>query len=90
MEFEWDEGKRVANLAKYDIDFLDAARIFAGPRLVRPSPREEERRFIAVGLLDDICVAVVFTVRSGRLRIISARKARREERAAFSRRFGAA
>jgi len=24
MKYEWDENKRVANLAKHDVDFMDA------------------------------------------------------------------
>ena len=28
MEFEWDESKRISNLRKHGIDFLDVAAVF--------------------------------------------------------------
>jgi len=31
QSFEWDEGKRAANLAKHGIDFEDARAIWLGP-----------------------------------------------------------
>ncbi|MFN0145487.1 MAG: BrnT family toxin [Dehalococcoidia bacterium] len=31
MRFEWDEGKRRANLRKHGLDFRDAAEVFSGP-----------------------------------------------------------
>jgi uncharacterized DUF497 family protein len=30
MEFEWDEGKRLANMAKHGLDFVDAPVLFDG------------------------------------------------------------
>lgn len=30
MEFEWDETKRVANLRKHGIDFIDVPMVFDG------------------------------------------------------------
>ena len=30
MDFEWDESKRLANVAKHGIDFSDAVQIFEG------------------------------------------------------------
>ena len=29
--FEWDEGKREANLVKHGVDFVDAVEVFADP-----------------------------------------------------------
>jgi uncharacterized DUF497 family protein len=39
MEFEWDEAKRAANIAKHGFDFLQAKRVFDGPVHTAPSPR---------------------------------------------------
>ncbi|MGD9839722.1 MAG: BrnT family toxin [Afipia sp.] len=50
-EFEWDEDKNAANLAKHGIDFDDAIGIFYGPILVRQSNRNNEERWIAIGCL---------------------------------------
>ena len=42
--------------------------------------KSEEERFLAVGLLEGRYVTVVYTVRAEAIRIISFRRARREER----------
>ena len=82
--FEWDEDKRLGNIAKHGIDFLDARQIFDGrPVLEAPSPYEEEERFVAVGLLNERYVTVVWTQRQENVRLISARYARREEIRAY-------
>ncbi len=33
MEFDWDEAKNAANIAKHGIDFDEAIQIFYGPML---------------------------------------------------------
>ena len=35
--FEWDENKRLSNLGKHGIDFVDAVRIFDEPLVATPS-----------------------------------------------------
>jgi uncharacterized protein len=81
--FEWDEEKRRANIDRHDIDFQDATRIFNGPVLVERSDRKDEIRWVAIGILDEEVISVVYTERSKICRIISARPARRKERAAY-------
>lgn len=78
--FQWDPQKRRANLKKHNIDFQDAATIFDDPVVVIPSNHEEEARHIAYGTLNTIIIAVVFTIRNDHCRIISARRARTNER----------
>jgi uncharacterized protein len=82
MDFEWHEAKNAANIAKHGIDFEDAIRIFDGPVLETPDTRTDygERRIIAFGVVDDRELAVVYTIRRGDWRIISARRAHRSER----------
>jgi len=91
MEFEWDEDKRFANLEKHGIDFLDARAIWAGQVLDPAAERivDGEARPTALGVVgeDEIIVAVVYTVRDGIVRLISARRARRNERKAYQDRF---
>lgn len=86
--FEWDERKRQRNVERHGIDFEDAARIFEGPILTVRSDRGSEVRYVALGLLDDVEIAVVYTVRSEACRIISARRARQDERKAYHQAFG--
>lgn len=81
--FEWDEVKRLATLEKHGIDFVDAAEIFAHPYLRLPGKCDVERRDIAIGLLGGVHIAVVHTVRNDVIRIITARRARRNEREGY-------
>lgn len=85
MEFEWDPDKNERNIEKHGIDFVRAKEIFWGPYIERRSDRKGEGRWIAVGPLQDRLVTVVFTRRSGRIRIISARRARSHERKDYRR-----
>lgn len=78
--FEWDQKKNKANEEKHGLSFEDATKIFDDPdRIQYISTRGNERRFLAVGRVIKFIVAVVYTVRSGMLRIISARQARKNE-----------
>lgn len=79
-EFEWDDEKLTRNIKVHRIDFRDVPQIFDGPHLIRASPYAAEERFVAIGFLEGREVTVVFTVRNGKRRIISARPASRYER----------
>ena len=80
MLFEWDESKRQSNLAKHQIDFQDSIRIFERPTFEKTTRSHGEDRIVAIGLLKDIEVVVVYVIRGKRRRIISARRAHRDER----------
>ena len=80
MSIEYDEDKSDRNLRNRGFSFEYAAMIFDGPFIERPSPRDGENRFLAVGRVDDTFITVVYVWRAGNRRIISARPARRKER----------
>jgi len=80
MLFEWDEGKRQANLAKHYVDFQDAIRVFDGPVFETMDSRRGENRIVAMGSMEGIEIVVVYVMRGQRRRIISARRAHRHER----------
>ncbi len=80
MLFEWDETKREANLEKHHIDFQDAKRIFDRPVFERIENRHGEGRIFTIGLIEDVEIVVVYVMRGKRRRIISARRANRDER----------
>lgn len=82
MEVEWNNAKAASNLAKHGIDFMDAKNIFLDPsRVEREDPRPyAEIRIQVIGLVNDVVLLVVYTEREGRYRIISARRASRDER----------
>jgi len=98
MQFEWDEEKRAANIEKHDVDFVRAARVLTRPHLTYASGEGDEQRWVTVGPLHPLAarpedwsrplVAVVYTRRRDRYRIISVRRARTHERQAYDRRFG--
>ena len=85
MNFEWDEAKRAANLAKHGLDFADAAEFEWSNAKVERDWRFDygEARFIAVGKINGRVVALAFTVRDDAVRILSFRPASRKERARY-------
>ena len=90
MLFEWYERKRLENLSKHGIDFLDAKEIWQSEVLEVPSGQQEhgEQRHIAYGVLEGRIIAVVFTWRGEARRLISARRVRRHERQDYQDVFG--
>ena len=87
MEFEWDPNKAVANLRKHGVRFAEAVTVFQDDAmLTMPDENPEEERFAAIGTgsLGRILV-VIYTTRGDRVRIVSARKATRKERAEYRR-----
>ncbi|WP_373947371.1 BrnT family toxin [Paracoccus marcusii] len=82
-DFEWDNKKRSQALEKHGIDFCDAAEIFASVHLKIGANSETELRSIAIGELNGVHIAVVFTERENAIRLITARRARRDEREAY-------
>jgi uncharacterized DUF497 family protein len=80
MEFEWDEAKRQANLAKHSFDFLRARVLFDGrPVVTTVSRYPDEQRFLTTGEIAGRFYTVVWTRRGDSIRLISARRARDAE-----------
>jgi uncharacterized DUF497 family protein len=79
--FTWDETKRQSNLAKHGIDFRDAAAIFDGPLVTVEDTREGygEPRYVALGVLKGVVVSLVYVEREEQVRLISIRKALKNE-----------
>lgn len=84
-EFEWDERKRAHNFRKHGIDFNDVRSIFDGPIVASRSDRGSEVRYLIFGYVDEQEFAVACTFREARCRIISARRARSDEREKYYR-----
>ena len=83
MEFEWDAAKSAANGEKHGIGFEEAARVFVAAHVTiaaRPGPDGEARWKVLGPLKRGMIAAVIHTDRRGRIRIISARPAKRRER----------
>jgi uncharacterized protein len=90
MEFEWDEAKRLANVKRHGLDFMRAKEIWQGPVLEIASSQTHhgEERVIALGRVEGRLIAVVFTWRQERRRIISARAARKDEKEIYNKKVG--
>lgn len=83
MKFEWDEEKNQSNIENHGIRFEDALKIFDGYVVTALDDRDDydEVRETSLGLFNGVVVLlVVHTDRNGVTRLISARKATRQER----------
>ncbi|MBF8285533.1 MAG: hypothetical protein HW378_4448 [Anaerolineales bacterium] len=81
MKFEWSETKRLANLKKHGIDFADVPAMFDGDVFTIQDERFDygETRYITFGLLKFRVIVVAHTDENNIIRIISARKATKDE-----------
>jgi uncharacterized DUF497 family protein len=83
MKFEWDKQKNQANIAKHELDFADAPRVFTLPLRISLDERQDygEERWMGIGILDGRVVVIVFTEPDEEtIRIIPLRKALPYER----------
>jgi hypothetical protein len=84
MDFEFDPAKSAANLAKNGIDFEAVQALWLDHFLIEaPARTTDEPRFLAVGRIGPRHWSAICTMRGGAIRIISARRARKEEVEAY-------
>jgi len=90
MKIEWDEEKRLSNLAEHGVDFVDAREMSAAPMLVGPDFRKEygALRLIGYGHIRGRCMTIAFTRRGEAIRVISLRKANGREQERFEKEIG--
>ena len=83
-QFDWDQGNIKKNLIKHGIECKDGEEIFLDEKLVFGEDVKHsisEKRYLAIGKTAKYkLLAVIFTVRNQKVRIISARKANNKER----------
>ena len=81
MEFEFDEQKSRANKDKHGIDFVEAQALWDDPELLEvPLKSDDEARVLIVGRIGGKHWSAVITYRQARVRIISVRRSRDQER----------
>jgi hypothetical protein len=84
VEFEWNPDKAALNLEKHGVSFQEAATVFNDPlSMTFPDPDHSigESRYVIIGLSRfGQLLVVAHTDRDAKVRIISARKATRQER----------
>jgi uncharacterized protein len=77
MQIVWDEPKRVANIAKHGIDFLQIEEEFFLSAIIRPA---KKGRQAAIGRLGSVIAEIFAILGTEGVSIISARPANRKER----------
>lgn len=84
VRFEWDRRKASSNLRRHGVSFGEAVTVFVNPlaRIFDDEDGEiDERRELVVGhSVRDRLLVISFAEREGAIRIISARKATKNER----------
>ena len=85
MRIAFDDGKRTANLRKHGLDFADAEQVFSGITYTIEDARFDytEQRFVTLGLLGETVVVIAHTEMQRELRVISMRKATRNEQTLY-------
>jgi hypothetical protein len=82
--FEWDLGKAKLNIGKHAVSFDEASTVFGDPlALLMPDPDHsfQEERYLLLGMSNrQRLLVVAFADRPPRTRLISARRATRQER----------
>ncbi len=82
MKFEFDPAKSASNKEKHGIDFVDAQALWLddGIEVVLSKAQiTTEARFLAIGLIGGKHWTAICTFRGETVRIISVRRARKEE-----------
>jgi len=92
IRFQWDEQKNLLNIAKHQVSFDEAKTVFsdANARIIDdPDHSHEEDRFIIMGISQRLRVLVVchcYRENDEAIRIISARKATKNEASSYGKR----
>lgn len=82
--FEFDPAKSAANKLKHGIDFAEAQALWLDPdRLEIPARSADEPRCQVIGRIGEVVWSAFITYREGAVRIMSVRRARREEQARY-------
>jgi uncharacterized protein len=90
MRFEWDEAKRRANIKRHGFDFVLVESVFASDALTLLDVRFEygEIRFLTLGMLNGRVLAIAHTETDEITRIISVRKASKNEEELYYKEIG--
>jgi len=80
MTFEYDPEKSAGNKMKHGIDFREAQALWDDPDFIEiPALTSDEPRYLVIGKIDGRHWSGVITWRGESVRIISVRRARKEE-----------
>jgi len=81
MEFEFDPEKSTSNRKKHGIDFVEAQALWGDLDLIEiPFVTVDEPRYLVIGMIEGKHWSGIITYLEERVRIISIRRSRKEER----------
>ncbi len=86
--FEWDDDKNAANLEKHGIRFEEVSSVFEDDYAIEQLDSLHPERFIRLGFSVDwgVLVVVFSEIGEARIRIISARRATKQEGKTYAQR----
>jgi uncharacterized protein len=89
MHYEWDEKKRLANLVRHKVDFNDAVDFQWDTAIETIDGRFDygEERWVTAGFIKTKLHIMVYTFRPQTIRIISLRKANKQEMKYYEKKF---
>jgi len=80
MTFEFDPDKSQSNKRKHGIDFREAQQLWTDPNRVEfVAQFKDEERYGIIAALEEKVWCGICTIRDGKIRIISVRRARKNE-----------
>ena len=83
--FEFDKNKSTSNKVKHGIDFTTAMKLWDDPnRLEIPAQSVNESRYLLIAVLEEEYWSAIFTKRMNKIRIISVRKSRGNEKEIYN------
>jgi uncharacterized DUF497 family protein len=86
MRYSFDQKKRAINLGKHGLDLADAKLVIESGQTVTFEDRRfdyDEQRYVTIGPLNDELVVIVTTENDDKVRVISMRKASKDEKAIY-------
>lgn len=91
LEFDWDTNKNKENIKKHKISFEEAKEVFYDDNAILfddPDHSDYEERFLIIGRINNLNIYVVshcYRENDGVIRMISARKATKNEKETYER-----
>ena len=83
--FEFDPEKSKSNKTKHGIDFKEATKLWEDPeRVLIPAKSIDEIRFLLIARIKSSYWSAIYTWRKNNIRIISVRKARKNEKEIYN------
>lgn len=84
MEFVFDKIKEEINKVKHGINFTEAQKIWEDDnRIVIPAKVSDEKRFLLIGKIEENIWSAIYTLRNEKIRIISVRRSRDNEKTIY-------